>query len=156
MSEATMEMKGISPYSHGKEPPEKRQPPANASIGTPPAIAKPSADGNPSIPTMDTAHFSQPQPNFKQPQASNAQQQQALPNPNPTPGPLGNMQQTFGAVFERLASMAASFFKANQRDTVDDEFAERWEQAQLDTPDLFNLQSKVKDTHQSNLGGGNQ
>jgi len=136
-----MEMKGLPPYSGKEAPSDKRQPTVSANIALPQTSNTPS----PTISTTkaaDTTQFRQQNPALQQP----------IPALSPLLPPV-NVLQFLSVSFDRLASMAASLFKANQRDTVDEEFAERWEQNEIDNPDLFDQRSKVKDTHQSNLGG---
>lgn len=82
-----------------------------------------------------------------------------LPNNPPPPPPppalsAGNIIQFLGVAFERIAAQAASFFKGNQKDTVDEEFEDRWEQNEIASPELFDeKQIKVQDAGESsNIG----
>jgi hypothetical protein len=144
-----MEMKGLSSYSGGNETisDKRQQVPVTASVSTSPIVnSAPVRTGDPISKNTDTTHF-KPQPN--------AQQSQLAPSLPPLLPPV-NVLQFLGDGFERLIGLAASFFKGNQRDTVDEEFEERWEQNEIAHPDLFAQQAKVQNTKQSNLGSGNQ
>jgi hypothetical protein len=135
-----MEMKGLTSFGGNEVVSDKRQSSNGVLMNN---AVSPTTSTPARSQTVDTTQFRQP--NMQLPQPS-------LP---PMLPPV-NILQFLGNSFERLASLAASFFKGNQRDTVDEEFEDRWEQNEISNPDLFDQHAKVKDTHQSSLGGGNQ
>lgn len=147
-----MEMQGLSPF-RGKEPGEKPSSPvSNSGIVAP----SPPQQSNPPLPTPDaarvpdTATFRQISPQQPPPR------QAPLPQ-NPLPSqPVAFPFFNLSPILDRLATLAASFFKGNQRDLPDEDAQERWKQNELDKPDLFDLHAKVNDTHQADLGGGNR
>lgn len=132
-------MKNFPSYSGSDILPEKRQ---SVGIGNLSGMSRPAGP----LPQNngDTAQF-------RQASMTPPPTTQTTPAIPPLPAPV-NILPFLGSSFERLAGMVASFFRKDRRDTVDEEFNDRWEQNEMAHPDLFAQNTKIQDTNGSSMG----